>query len=63
MAVTEDLQSLIEKLKNGEISKEEYERRSAELIDSLGSVDEESNGASSVRRERIHAAEKMARSL
>jgi hypothetical protein len=64
MALTEDLQALIEQLKNGEISKEEYERRSTDLIDSLGNgADDESSGASSVRRDRIRAAEKMARSL
>jgi polyhydroxyalkanoate synthesis regulator phasin len=65
MAVNEELQALIEQLKKGEIGKEEYERRSAELIDSIGSNEEdfESSVGSSVRRDRIRAAAKMARSL
>lgn len=63
MAVQDELQALIEQLKNHEISKEEYERRSSELIESIGSEINLSESDSSVSHDRIRAAERMAKAL
>jgi hypothetical protein len=56
-----ELEILISQLEQGEISKAEFERRSSEFIDGLGSAASQQNDV--VRRERIEAAEKMLRSL
>jgi polyhydroxyalkanoate synthesis regulator phasin len=59
---SERLQELIQQLEDGEITSEEYERMSSELVDSIGSVPASSEQISP-RRERIRSAEKMAKKL
>jgi polyhydroxyalkanoate synthesis regulator phasin len=59
---SENLQALIDQLKNGEIDKAEYERRSSELIDSIV-AGSETGDEDTVRRERIRSTADMARSL
>lgn len=58
----EQLDQLIEQLKRNEISTEEFERRSAELVESLGETHVPSASDAQVS-ERFRVAEKIARNL
>jgi hypothetical protein len=63
MSSTNDqLQHLIEQLKRNEITKEEFDRRSSELVEGLGKADIPSTGDVQLS-ERFRTAEKIVRNL
>lgn len=60
---SEELQRLIDRLNAGEITPEEFERQSAELVESIGSGEAEETKLDKARLERIDAAASKIRNL